>query len=165
MMNKILNEDMDADALRGLIRPLISIDQYKSKMGEDKDIVVVCFKVKDKFPAKDLSRFIEFGDKSLLDVEVSSGSDKETGDYKVYVEIQRDRKLFDRLDSLLNDIKNLDSKINKWMFLGYKTALPKEWNRENFDDDVISDKQTYVITHDENAREITERINFLKNYK
>ena len=51
------------------------------------------------------------------------------------------------------------------MFLGYKTALPKEWNRENFDDNVISDKQTYVITHDENAREITERINFLKNYK
>ena len=104
-MNKILNEDMDADALRGLINLLISIDQYKSKMGEDKDIVVVCFKVKDKFPAKDLSRFIEFGDKSLLDVEVSSGSDKDSGEFKVYVEIKRDRKLFDRLDSLLNDIR------------------------------------------------------------
>ena len=80
----------------------------------------------------------------------------------MYVEI-RDRKLFDRLNSLLNDIKNLRFKVNKWMFLGYKQHCQRI-DRENFDDNVISDKQTYVITHDENAREITEE-SFLKNYK
>jgi hypothetical protein len=80
-----------------LIEPIISIDQYKSKVGDDKNIVVVAFSIKDPDPAKDLSQFIETGHETV-DVDVSPGPDKD-GLYKVFVELERNSKLFDSIDN------------------------------------------------------------------
>ncbi|SVC29464.1 uncharacterized protein METZ01_LOCUS282318, partial [marine metagenome] len=55
--------------LINLIETTFSVDQYKSKVGDDKNIVVVAFDVKDVDPAKDLSQFIETGH-DTIDVDV-----------------------------------------------------------------------------------------------
>ena len=72
-----------------LIKSTFSVDQYKSKIGDDKNVVVLAFEVKDADPAKDLSQFIETGH-DCIDVDVSPGPDKD-GNYKVFVELERNR--------------------------------------------------------------------------
>ena len=54
-----LFEGLRTNDLKDQIDPLFTVDQYKSKMGEDKNVVVVAFKVYDKYPAIDLMEFIE----------------------------------------------------------------------------------------------------------
>ena len=40
---------------------IFEIDSFKSKMGDDKDIVTLSFSVKGEQPAKDLVNFVETG--------------------------------------------------------------------------------------------------------
>ena len=68
-----LFEGLRAGDLKDMVSNRVTIDQYKSKMGEDKSIVVLAFKVKDKFPAIDLMEFIEKGYNFVLDADMSSG--------------------------------------------------------------------------------------------
>ena len=60
-MRKNLKEGLRSGDLDRYVSELFTIDQYKSKMGEDKDIIVLSFKVKEKHPAIDLMEFIEKG--------------------------------------------------------------------------------------------------------
>ena len=55
--------------LEDLISSVVSIDQYKSKIGKDENVVVIAFDIKDSDPAKDLSQFIETGHE-CIDVDV-----------------------------------------------------------------------------------------------
>ena len=57
--NKTLFEGLRSGDLQDMISPILNIDQFKSKMGEDKNVVVVAFKSKEKMPAIDLMEFIE----------------------------------------------------------------------------------------------------------
>lgn len=165
MSKEELNESMEPNSLRGLISPIVSIDQYKSKVENEENAVVVCFSVKDKFPAKDLSEFIERGNSNLIDVELASSPSKDESEYHVYVEIHRNSKLFDMIDELLNSVKNLDENIETWMFTAYKETFPKPWSKEEFDSRVISSSYDYITTYNKDAKQISERIKFLNNYK
>lgn len=59
-------------------------------MGKDEDVVVISFKVKDKFPAIDLMEFIEKGYTFVLDADMSSGEERD-GTYSVFVELERSK--------------------------------------------------------------------------
>jgi hypothetical protein len=48
-----LNESLQADDLRDLVDEVFEIDSYKSKIGQDEDIVVLSFTVDSEDPAKD----------------------------------------------------------------------------------------------------------------
>ena len=50
---------MERGDLKRLLHNELHIDQHRSKMGEDADIIVLSFKIKDKEPAADLVDFIE----------------------------------------------------------------------------------------------------------
>lgn len=164
MQSDKINEAIKNNDLRGLVSNLVSIDQYKSKMGEDKNMVVVAFKVKDKDPAYDLSQFIETGyTNKVLDVDVSSGPNKD-GDYTVYVEAPRDSKLYDTVGSILNDITHVDEEVGSWVFTSYENKSPLEFTKENFSTWVLTSSYDYVVKHDPKAKEISERIKFLNNY-
>ena len=52
---------------------IFEIDSFKSKMGDDKDIVTLSFSVKGEQPAKDLVNFIETGYTYVLDADKTSG--------------------------------------------------------------------------------------------
>ena len=75
------NNDLDS-----LVNNIIEIDSYKSKMGNDSDIVTLAFSVLGEEPAKDLENFLEKGYPFVLDADVSSGEQSD-GMYKVFVEI------------------------------------------------------------------------------
>ena len=68
-----LNEGLRANDLKEFVSEFFAIDQYKSKMGEDQDVTVLNFKVKEKHPAMDLVEFIETGYPFVLDADMSSG--------------------------------------------------------------------------------------------
>ena len=148
--------------LINLIETTFSVDQYKSKVGDDKNIVVVAFDVKDVDPAKDLSQFIETGH-DTIDVDVSPGPDKD-GNYKVYVELERNSKLFEAIDNILRDITRVDESANSFRFNAYKSDMPSEWNKENFEANVYSSSYDYTIATNPEAHAITERIKFLNKY-
>jgi hypothetical protein len=57
--NQQLNEGLRSLDLEEMVYPLFEIDSHRSKMGEDRDVCVMTFKVKDRNPAKDVMEFIE----------------------------------------------------------------------------------------------------------
>ena len=62
------NNDLDS-----LVDNIIEIDSYKSKMGQDADIVTLAISILGENPAKDLENFLEKGYPFVLDADVSSG--------------------------------------------------------------------------------------------
>ena len=57
-----LKEGLKAGDLEGVVNKRFSVDQYKSKMGDDKNIMVLAFSVSGLEPAKELERFAEILD-------------------------------------------------------------------------------------------------------
>ena len=53
------NEGLKAGDLEGLVEKRFSVDQYKSKMGEDKNICVLAFVCSSAAGAKDLERDLQ----------------------------------------------------------------------------------------------------------
>ena len=149
--------------LVNLIEPVVSIDQFKSKVGDDKNIVVLAFDIKDADPAKDLSQFIETGH-DTIDVDVSPGPNKD-GFYKVFVELERNSKLFDGINSILADVKRVDNDLGDFKFFAYKQDASFEWSKENFEKHVYSSSYDYTIATDPEAHVIAERMKFLNSYK
>ena len=94
---------------------VFEIDSYKSKMGEDSDIVTLSFAVKGDQPAKDLVKFIETGYDFVLDADKTSGEQSD-GKYRVFVEIERSKKSPNQIDLIFG----LDTVDNKYI----KTIVP-----------------------------------------
>jgi hypothetical protein len=105
-MHNNLVEGLERNDLARLLRNELHIDQFKSKMGDDADVIVLSFKIKDKEPALDLVDFIEKGYDWVLDGDISSG-EKEDGDYLVFVELARDKNAPDRIMRLISDTNNI----------------------------------------------------------
>lgn len=102
--------------LKRLVNTSLHIDEYKSKMGEDSDVCVLSFKVTGKEAGNDMVAFIETGFDFVLDADVSSG-EKEGGDYLIFVELQRTKKLPEQIITMMNDIMNLtEQELEDWTF-------------------------------------------------
>ena len=129
MSNQQLNEGLRPLDLEEMIYPIFEIDTFKSKMGEDRDVVVVTFQAKDRFPARDLMEFIERGYNFVLDADVSSGENSQ-GEYSVFVEIERTPKLAEQIKELTYGIKKLTG-LDEWRFRYYKDRDVHEATEEN----------------------------------
>ncbi len=114
MHNQQLNEGLRPLDLKDMISELFEIDSHKSKMGEDRDVCVITFKVKDRNPAKDMMEFIEKGYPFVLDSDVSAGENAD-GDYFVFVELNRTPNLAEQIKELSYGIKKLTG-IDGWKF-------------------------------------------------
>jgi hypothetical protein len=121
---KNLNEGLRSHDLRDYVSEIFTIDRYKSKMGEDADIVVLGFRVTEKYPAADLVEFIEKGYNFILDADMSVGEEMD-GQYQVFVEMERTPELPGQLRSLLSGISQLTAHPN-WKFRYQKSngAIP-----------------------------------------
>ena len=100
------NEGLKAGDIEGVVSKRFSIDQYKSKMVEDSNIMVLAFTVEGQAPAKDLERFAEVGYKSVLDADATPGT-MEDGKHKVFVEFERKPEVLTHILSFLEDLKKL----------------------------------------------------------
>ena len=112
--------------LENYVSEIFTIDSYKSKMGQDKDIAVLAFEVMDKEPAKDLMNFIEKGYNFVLDADVSSGENRK-GKYNVFVEMERDRHLPKRIADILEEVSKLTC-IENWKYRYYKNVESKPYD-------------------------------------
>lgn len=114
MTKKILLEDLQAGDLVDLVKPMIEIDTYKPKIDDD-NIVVAIF-VREEDPAYDLSRFIEFSSKDVLDTEVSPAPNR-MGYYIVFVEFTP-VNIAKKVHSMLSAIRYL-TEVDKWTYKAY----------------------------------------------
>lgn len=111
-----------------MVYPNLEIDTYRSKMGEDRDVCVLTFKVRDRSPARDLMEFIEKGFHFVLDSDVSSG-ESEKGDYFVFVEIRRSPKLAEQIKDITSSVEKLTA-VNDWQFKYHKGNKEYELSEE-----------------------------------
>ena len=128
--------------LQDLVLPKVSIDEFSPKTGDNNDVIVLGFYVKDKEPAKDLSHFIENGAYEILDVE-SSPASNDDGEYMVFVEVKRDDAFFDLTEKVVEDLGNIMS-IGGWKYKPYYSE--DEFDRANnkWKSYVITDPDKYV---------------------
>jgi len=103
---QIVKEGLKSGDLEGVVNKRFSIDQFKSKMGDDKNIMVLAFTVDGMAPAKDLERFAEAGYKSILDADATPGT-LEDGKHKVFVEFARESSVVKNIILFLEDLKKL----------------------------------------------------------
>lgn len=116
-----LFEGLEAGDLGRLVHPELHIDEFKSKLGDDADIVVISFKVDSKEPANDLVAFIEKGYGWVVDADVSSG-EMDDGSYIVFVEIDRNEELAENIMILMDDLMNLTGQdVEDWRVRYYKS--------------------------------------------
>jgi len=62
--------------LEGMMKPTIHVDEFSAKMGEDQDIVVASFFVRNENAAKDLMSWFEKGYDFVIDADKSPGEIK-----------------------------------------------------------------------------------------
>jgi len=125
---KNLVEGLRSADLKNMVSDVFTIDQYKSKMGKDEDIIVVSFRVDDKFPATDLMEFIEKGYPFVLDADMSTGEEHD-GKYAVFVEFERKPSTASEIKRLLEGISRLCGH-DTWKFKYYKDIESHEFTEE-----------------------------------
>ena len=128
MSNQQLNEGLRSYDLKEMVYPTFYVDTYQSKMGEDRDVCVVSFCVKDRAPARDLMEFIEKGYNFVLDADVSSG-ENEYGEYSVFVELSRDEKLAEHIKDLCYGVHKLTG-LEGFKFKYYKNDQEHDLSEE-----------------------------------
>jgi hypothetical protein len=127
--NQKLNEGLRPLDLKDMVYPIIEVDTYRSKMGEDRDVCVISFQAKDRNPAKDMMEFIEKGYNFVLDADVSSGENSK-GEYHIFVELDRTPKLSEQIQEIAYGIKKLTG-ISEWKFRYHKSDRNHDLSEEN----------------------------------
>lgn len=138
-----LNEGLRKGDLKHFLSDMFSVDRFKSKMGDDDNVIVLSFKLKEKMSSMDLEEFIESGYSFVLDADSSVGEDKD-GSYTVFVEIERNKKAAKNVENLIHGIGNL-ADIDTWKFRYYKDHFSQEFTTENFEKIVPLDADEYQI--------------------
>ena len=99
-------ENLGYKDMEGMIKPVIHIDEFTAKLGDDDDIIVVSFFVRDQQAAKDLMKWFEKGYDFIIDADRSPGEIKPNR-YLVYVEIRRRSVAGAHVQQLLEDLSTL----------------------------------------------------------
>jgi len=129
---QIVKEGLKAGDLDGVVSKRFSVDQFKSKMGDDKNIMVLAFTVDGMAPAKDLERFAETGYKEVLDADATPGT-LEDGKHRVFVEFARVENVDQHIRIFLDDLKKL-ANIETFEFTYHKNNTPFEATAKNLAD-------------------------------
>jgi len=143
-----------ANDLIDTIDKIFEIDSYKSKMGDDQNIVTLSFSLTGKEAATDLSNFLERGYSFILDSDVTAGEQSD-GTYKVFVEMERNRDVAENIYEILDGVKKLAGK-DDFKFRYYKGFRSHDASLDNLSEMIPTDPDKYGITMQENA---------LNNYK
>ena len=129
---QIVKEGLKVGDIDGVVSKRFSVDQFKSKMGEDRNIMVLAFTVDGMAPAKDLERFAESGFKEVLDADATPGT-LEDGKHRVFIEFARVESVDQHIRKFLDDLKNL-ANIDIFEFTYHKNVTPFEASAKNLAD-------------------------------
>jgi hypothetical protein len=137
-------EGLEAGDLARLVHDEIHVDEFKSKMGNDEDMVVVSFKVSGKDPATDLVNFIEKGYDWVVDADTSAG-EMDDGDYIVFLEIERTPDVAEHILELLVDLEELsENAIEDWRIKYHKALEGHQATLEDLQKCIPSTPKDYI---------------------
>lgn len=115
----------------GVLKPTLHIDEFASKMGDDDDIIVVSFFVRNQQAARDLANWFEKGYDWVLDADVSPGEIR-PGRYLVYIEMRRRSTAGGHLERAVDDLGTLtEFEPDEWIMHYEDREIP--FSRENFE--------------------------------
>jgi hypothetical protein len=158
---QIFKEGLKAGDLDGVVSKRFSVDQFKSKMGEDMNIMVLAFTVDGMAPAKDLERFAETGYKEVLDADATPGTLAD-GKHRVFIEFARVEKVDQHIRKFLDDLKNLTN-IDIFEFTYHKNVTPFEASAKNLAD--ILPRTAIAYTQKINGMKLEETQTFFDKFQ
>lgn len=147
-----LDETLEYKDLEGMMKPRVHIDEFASKMGDDADVIVASFFVRDQQAAKDLMNWFEKGYDFVLDADKSPG-EITPNRYLVYVELRRRANVADHINTLLDDLKTLTEYESKDWTMHYKKK-DYPWDVETFNNLVPLNPRAYREINDEDLNEM-----------
>ena len=127
--------------LKDMVYRVFEVDSFKSKMGDDKDIVTLSFSVKEHAAAKDLEGFIEKGYDFVLDADATPGEQSD-GTYKVFVEIERNRHVPEHIMEIVDGVKKL-SGLEELKYRYYKNFKSVDVSEESLSETIPLDSNSY----------------------
>jgi hypothetical protein len=137
----IITERLHANDLKHLVNRIFEIDSYKSKIGDDKDVIVLSFTVDHEDPAKDLENFVEMGYDFVLDADVSPG-ETDDGHYKVFIEIERTKHSPELILELLSGVEKLTG-MPDMKFRYFKSFKSHDANLKNLTKHIPCNQEDY----------------------
>ena len=150
-----ISEGLTRHSLDNLIMPMLSIDEYESKIS-DRRAIVVGFFVEEEDPAGDLSKFIDRSSQPILDTEVSPAPTPD-GYYMVFVEIQRDENFPAVVMGMIEEIENL-CKIERWTFQCPKQPDPIDLSEKALRKHIILDQDEILELPDDPEPESVNKV-------
>ncbi len=133
--------------LRDLVDKVLEIDSYKSKMGDDGDIVVLSFTVLEDQAAKDLVNFIEKGYGYVLDADNTTG-EQDDGMYRVYVELERNKHVPEQIMEIMDGVSKLADRTD-FRFRYYKNFKSMPLDSTALSEEIPLDSATYDLVVNE----------------
>lgn len=153
--NQLVFESFEYKDLEGLMKPTIHVDEFSSKMGDDDDIIVISFFLRDEQAAKDLMSWFEKGYDFVLDADRSPGEIKPNR-YLVYVEIRRRSTAGAHVEQLIKDLNTLtEFDVDDWTMHYRNQNIP--FSRDAFDSTVPLTPKEYRRRYDEELNEVRSR--------
>jgi hypothetical protein len=140
-----LTEGLDYHDLKGQIDPIITVDEYAAKMGEDSDIVTLAVKTNSKLAAEDLVAWLEIGYDYILDASVSEG-EVEPGKWLVFIELKRRSNVPKKIVQILSDLETLtDLPLNEYTVV---------YNEEEYDANADILQQVLILNPADYRKEV-----------
>ena len=151
--NNQLFESLGFKDLDGLLKPTIHVDEFSSKMGDDDDIIVISFFVRDAQAAKDLMMWFEKGYDFVLDADRSPGEIR-PGRYLVYVEIRRRSTAGGNVEQLLDDLNTLTEFEDSTAWTMHYRDQEIPFTRDAFDSTVPLTPRAYRERYEKDLNEV-----------
>jgi hypothetical protein len=152
LSSNIIFETLEYKDMEGLLKPTIHIDEFTSKMGEDDDIIVVSFFIRDNKAAKDLMNWFEKGYDFVIDADRSPGEIKPNR-FLVYVEIRRRSSAGAHVQQLLDDLSTLtEFEPKDWTMVYEGKEVP--FTQEEFERIVPLSPKAYREAHEADLNEM-----------
>jgi hypothetical protein len=134
-------ESLREKDLKNLVKNIFEIDNYKSKIGDDRETVVLTFTVDSRDPAKDLESFLEMGYEFILDSEATTG-ELDDGKYRVFAELERSKHVPEQIMEMLDGLSKLTG-IDDFRFRYHKEFKSQEATLENLKKAIPLDGDSY----------------------
>jgi hypothetical protein len=126
-----LFEALEYKDMDGMIKPVIHVDEFASKMGDDDEIIVISFFVRSNQAAKDLVNWFEKGYEWVMDAATSPG-EISPGRFLVYVELRRRTSAGRWVSEMLDELNTLtEFNGNDWTMHYEGKEYP--FSQETFD--------------------------------
>lgn len=140
--------------LRDMVDHVLEIDSFKSKMGDDEDIIVITVSTRTYESARDLVNFIEKGYEFVLDADATPGEQSDKT-YKVFVEIERKKESVDHILEMVEGLKSLTG-IENFKFRYYKNFKSLPLSKDNLGLEIPTTTAMYKMKIKES---------YMENYK